>query len=120
MDRLVYSYENGTNKLLSVKDDSSLTNNFSSDIDAGQDDENYHYDKIGQLIKDEQEGLDIEWRVDGKVKSITKSNDQILFFYDGLGNRIAKKSNNNASQGGTKQPIILEMLKVTPWRYIIN
>ncbi|QOG02171.1 RHS repeat protein [Flavobacterium sp. MDT1-60] len=43
------------------------------------------------MTKDKQEGIDIDWRVDGKVKSVTKSNGIVISFeYDGLGNRIAK------------------------------
>ncbi|RTY91780.1 hypothetical protein EKL32_18115, partial [Flavobacterium sp. GSN2] len=52
---------------------------------------NYEYDKIGQLVKDKAENLTIKWRVDGKVKSVTKGGDVTTFIYDGLGNRIAKR-----------------------------
>src|SRR6218665_3039695 len=35
---------------------------------------NYSYDAEGRLIKDKQEGIDlIQWRVDGKVKSINNT-----------------------------------------------
>ncbi|MBQ4819099.1 RHS repeat-associated core domain-containing protein [Aquimarina sp. MMG016] len=53
---------------------------------------NYEYDAIGQLISDKKEGItDIEWRVDGKVRKITKDDGStISFAYDGLGNRISK------------------------------
>ncbi len=51
----------------------------------------YEYDAIGQLISDKAEGINtINWRVDGKVESILKTDKQIFFKYDGLGNRIAK------------------------------
>jgi len=33
---------------------------------------NYSYDEEGRLIKDVQENIEIEWRVDGKVKNITR------------------------------------------------
>lgn len=52
---------------------------------------NYIYDDIGQLIEDKTEGLLIDWRVDGKVKSVTKQDGTVIrFTYDGLGNRIGK------------------------------
>ncbi len=60
---------------------------------------NYTYDAIGQLTRDAAEGLTIAWRVDGKVKSVTKDNGEVItFVYDGLGNRIAKTTKN----GGEK------------------
>ncbi|MEX0595907.1 MAG: hypothetical protein WD512_05335, partial [Candidatus Paceibacterota bacterium] len=99
MDKLDYKYSLGTNKLTHVNDDLILSSQFTVDVD-NQIVNNYTYDAIGQLKSDVAEGItNINWRVDGKVKSIIKANDQIVFFYDGLGNRIAKKSNNSPSQG---------------------
>ncbi|WP_203258194.1 RHS repeat-associated core domain-containing protein [Hyunsoonleella ulvae] len=113
MDRLSYNYnsnqltQNSTlrnNRLYSV-DDTVAANTFEDiDIDGGQstgvfdtqsgefNNANYQYDAIGQLISDEQEGItNINWRVDGKVESITKDDGTITSFeYDGLGNRISK------------------------------
>ncbi len=95
MDKLTYElYNPNTNQLNYVKDDvgSSV---FSEDIDS-QENDNYLYDNIGQLVEDKAEGLTIFWRVDGKVKEIYnvsdngKSTEIISFEYDGLGNRIAK------------------------------
>ncbi|WP_156133330.1 RHS repeat-associated core domain-containing protein [Lacinutrix sp. Hel_I_90] len=60
---------------------------------------NYVYDAIGQLTQDKTEGLIIEWRVDGKVRKVIKravnkpydiKRQEIVFQYDGLGNRIGK------------------------------
>ncbi|OUL60434.1 deaminase domain-containing protein [Flavobacterium sp. AJR] len=98
MDKLTYNYNSGTNQLRRVQD--AIANNVftngapddtSLDIDNQTAEENYEYDDIGQLTKDKQEGIDIDWRVDGKVKSVTKNNGTVISFeYDGLGNRIAK------------------------------
>jgi YD repeat-containing protein len=99
MDNLSYNYKEGTNQLTHVDD--SVDDDVFLNIDIDDQDENYtidgvsynnyNYDEIGQLTKDISEGLDIEWRVDGKVSSITKSDGQhIAFTYDGLGNRISK------------------------------
>lgn len=101
MDQLTYNYTAGTNKLRHVSDavannlfTNGTANDTSLDIDS-QIADNYGYDDIGQLIADEQEGLKIDWRVDGKVKSVTKNNGTILSFeYDGLGNRTAKAVTN--------------------------
>ncbi|MFD2041434.1 DUF6443 domain-containing protein, partial [Flavobacterium artemisiae] len=106
MDQLTYHYNAGTNQLRRVNDavdkgvftngapdDTSLDidNQYDKNAPSNTDYENYVYDKIGQLTRDKQEGIDIEWRVDGKVKSVTKNNGTIISFeYDGLGNRIAK------------------------------
>lgn len=97
MDQLSYNYTAGTNQLRHVNDavaagvfTDGAPNDTSLDID-NQTADNYGYDSIGQLITDQQEGLEIEWRVDGKVQSVTKNNGTVIDFeYDGLGNRIAK------------------------------
>ncbi|WP_131701568.1 RHS repeat-associated core domain-containing protein [Flavobacterium sp. ABG] len=108
MDQLTYHYKAGTNRLNRVNDvvpnaefSNSKTNpdDTSLDIDnqydkrnpENPDYKNYEYDDIGQLTHDNQEKIKIDWRVDGKVKSVTKENGTIVSFeYDGLGNRIAK------------------------------
>ncbi|MBN8641156.1 MAG: thrombospondin type 3 repeat-containing protein [Flavobacteriales bacterium] len=94
MDRFEYNYIPYTNKLKSINDDVTISDNFTEDIDHQTDNDNYVYDEIGQLIQDKAENIDkIIWRVDGKVKSVQKGNGRqtINFFYDGLGNRIAKQ-----------------------------
>ncbi|QKX05219.1 hypothetical protein HN014_09910 [Aquimarina sp. TRL1] len=89
MDELSYTYKPNTNQLDHVTD--AVRRKKFNDITT-QSAGNYTYDAIGQLTKDEAEGITaIAWRVDGKVKSITKSDQtRIRFAYDGLGNRIAK------------------------------
>ncbi|MEO1033829.1 MAG: hypothetical protein AAFX55_20775, partial [Bacteroidota bacterium] len=96
MDKLRYFYYDtdndgipqNSNRLRIVKDDAP--NNFDVDIDSH--DYDYKYDNIGQLITDEDEGIkEIEWRVDGKVDRVIKTDGSIVgFAYDGLGNRISK------------------------------
>ncbi|HEX8015602.1 MAG TPA: RHS repeat-associated core domain-containing protein, partial [Flavobacterium sp.] len=105
MDNFTYKYKSGTNKLTNVFD---VANDIFTEtgIDIKQnlnekaayneynpDTHNYIYDDIGQLIQDKNEGLIIDWRVDGKVKKVTNSKIGITidFEYDGLGNRIAKR-----------------------------
>ncbi|AXT51731.1 hypothetical protein D1818_13090 [Aquimarina sp. BL5] len=98
MDDFTYNYNTDAtgnkinNQLRSVSDVASLDANFDTDIDSGQSVDNYQYDAIGQLTKDEAEGLtNIEWRVDGKIRQITKTDGSTIGFnYDGLGNRISK------------------------------
>ncbi|MCF6133253.1 DUF6443 domain-containing protein, partial [Flavobacterium wongokense] len=93
MDQFTYNYQPGTNKLLNIEDGMTETARFKEDID-NQPANNYKYDVLGQLVSDVTGNINkIDWRVDGKVKSINKSNSKfsINFFYDGLGNRVAKQ-----------------------------
>ena len=99
-DPAAYNYKTRTNQLRHVKDavgagvftnNDKNANDTSLDIDS-QPDDNYTYDEIGQLTSDKLEGIDIAWRVDGKVSKVTKKNGTIISFeYDGLGNRTSKK-----------------------------
>ncbi|MBF4485035.1 RHS repeat-associated core domain-containing protein [Flavobacterium sp. CSZ] len=98
-DPSAYNYKTRTNQLQNVKDavgagiftNSKNLNDTSLDID-NQSDDNYTYDAIGQLTSDKLEGIDIDWRVDGKVNKVTKKNGTVISFeYDGLGNRTSKK-----------------------------
>ncbi|PIQ16874.1 MAG: hypothetical protein COW66_14030, partial [Flavobacteriaceae bacterium CG18_big_fil_WC_8_21_14_2_50_34_36] len=116
MDDFEYSYKTATNKLQIVKDNINTSNeivDFETDLkdqhallnsqynttydESDEATHNYVYDRIGQLVKDRTEGLEISWRVDGKVKEIlkapfgSKTNSIIRFDYDGLGNRVAKR-----------------------------
>ncbi|PGH38591.1 MAG: hypothetical protein CRN43_14150, partial [Candidatus Nephrothrix sp. EaCA] len=50
----------------------------------------YEYDAIGNLVKDNNEGLTITWIPSGKVRSVTKPDTTIYFRYDAAGNRITK------------------------------
>ena len=111
MDNFTYLYKNGTNRLNNVFDVAEdifiatgvdIKKTKPAEISANNAGVyNYVYDEIGQLIEDKNEGLKIEWRTDGKVKKVIKStgasNRIISFEYDGLGNRIAKKTLNTSS-----------------------
>ncbi|MBC9929530.1 RHS repeat-associated core domain-containing protein [Chitinophaga qingshengii] len=90
MDQLSYTYTNGTNRLLHIKDQVAKEQ-YDIDIDS-QDDNNYAYDSIGNLVHDKQAGVSIKWNVYGKISQITKDdNTQIYYTYDVAGNRISKK-----------------------------
>jgi len=92
-----------TNRLLAVQDGTSSDPGL-DDLKPGQkfsstdlDVNNYTYDAIGNLIKDEQEDIEeITWTVSGKVKTIRRAvkedvgKPDLEFFYDGTGNRIRK------------------------------
>ncbi|WP_422103845.1 polymorphic toxin-type HINT domain-containing protein [Winogradskyella sp.] len=132
MDNFSYQYNTDVqdkalrnNRLYAVTENLATDNAFDSDIDTGQnigvlnedtgefdgilnpvtsliEGPNYQYDAIGQLIKDEQEGIsNIDWRVDGKVRQITKADGTTISFdYDGLGNRLSKTT---VPQGDAQQ-----------------
>ena len=56
MDNLTYTYQTATNKLTHV-DDNVNKGNYDNDIDD-QDPNNYTYDAIGNLIKDNAEEIE--------------------------------------------------------------
>lgn len=53
----------------------------------------YQYDKIGNLVLDQHEGVKISWTPYGKVREVRSKSDSLIttFRYDGSGNRIEKK-----------------------------
>lgn len=58
-----------------------------------EDDGTYQYDAIGNLIKDQDEGVLISWTPYGKVRAVHTKGDSInvYFRYDASGNRVEKK-----------------------------
>jgi len=59
---------------------------------------NYAYDKIGNLIQDAYDTLNlIEWNLQGKIAHIDKGSFDLYFEYDPMGNRL-KKHNTSTSQ----------------------
>jgi RHS repeat-associated protein len=96
MDSLSYKYNlygSGylkNNKLRHIRDAVSA-GQYTEDIDS-QNDDNYSYDPIGNLIKDTKDSIDnITWTVYGKIKKIEKTNGtNIVYTYDPGGNRISK------------------------------
>ncbi len=84
-----------TNKLASVNDLNTTTTTYLDDIESGQGDNNYGYDEIGNLVRDDQEDIaSIEWSVYGKIRKITRTpfslKSDLEFRYDASGNRICK------------------------------
>ena len=93
MDAFSYNYLANNNQLLSV-DDVISSSDFTGDVDDQQSN-NYGYDEIGQLIKDDAEKIDkITWTVTNKVKKVIYKGDlqgkKIRFEYDAMGHRISK------------------------------
>lgn len=87
MDSFSYAYQAGTNRLRHVKDGVNA-GYYSNDVD-NQDDDNYEYDNIGNVIKDKASGITkIEWTISGKIKQTTQNNSPLQYGYDATGNRI--------------------------------
>ncbi len=95
IDQLSYGYVRDANqqlvnnRLRHVKDGAGK---FGDDI-GSQVDDNYSYDGIGNLTRDTQDHIEIDWTVYGKVAKVTKtdgSNQVITYSYDATGNRVGK------------------------------
>jgi RHS repeat-associated protein len=100
MDDFEYHYNSGNNQLNGLKDLAGPSLFGDRDIDdATMDSGNYSYDEIGRLISDVDEGIDeIHWTVTNKVKEIEyTSGKRIVFDYNPMGNRIAKKVYQNTT-----------------------
>jgi RHS repeat-associated protein len=118
MDKMTYQYPkdaNGkilNNRLRYVHDEVPAAN-YAEDIDSQtpltldlvnkelkpeQPTDNYVYDAIGNLIKDNKEGINkINWNVYGKIAGIEKQNSTITYRYDAGGNRITKTVGNTTT-----------------------
>ena len=129
-DQLSYQYEKnivGTNTYLVNNKINQVQDLITSGIVSGEilnqtNPNNYIYDAIGNLIKDESENLEnIDWDVYGKIKTIKKvepfsifttggyhtANQQTFtYVYDAMGQRVKKIIDNDiiksTSGGGTK------------------
>lgn len=89
-----------TNQLAQVQDAVGTTT-FDKDIETQSNTDNYLYDKIGNLIKDKQENMDITWTPSGKIDNIVidqaNKKQLIVFKYDPMGNRILKIVHNGST-----------------------
>ena len=109
MDDLTYNYQkDGSGKLLNNRlrhiDDTVAASKFVGlDIDD-QSADNYGYDEIGQLIKDDAEGIsEITWLAGGKVRFIkqTDGDDNLEFGYDAMGDRVIKSAEGIVAADGS-------------------
>jgi RHS repeat-associated protein len=78
-----------------INDQATFTPASSSNPNIINTANNYGYDALGNLARDNQEEIaNIDWTVDGKIKTITRSSGStkvdLEFIYDSFGNRIAK------------------------------
>ncbi|WP_343786381.1 RHS repeat-associated core domain-containing protein, partial [Wandonia haliotis] len=97
MDRFVYNYHTlggqPSNRLNYVVDNGTDYSSY-DDIKTGQTTSNYTYNKIGELIEDASEDMELEWRYgDHKLSKITRTDaasPNITFLYTPFGQRAMK------------------------------
>ncbi len=94
MDQLSYHYKTDKpNQLLRVDDAVTLETN-AKDI-KDQEGANYEYNSIGQLIKNNEEGIGYAYNASGLVTEVTKNNVPLVkFYYSDKGHRVRKESYN--------------------------
>jgi RHS repeat-associated protein len=90
MDSLAYHYPpSGESNQLNHVTDFIADNASAEDIDS-QNADNYGYDEVGNMVRDDQSGVsNIAWTPAGKIARVTNGSD-LIYRYDGLGNRISK------------------------------
>ncbi len=54
---------------------------YNLDIDNQTNIQNYKYDAIGNLIRDEQENMDISWTPTGKIAKINQNKKKIILTF---------------------------------------
>ena len=90
MDRLNYTYRDGTNQLWSVQD-GIAAGAYTGDID-NQGGSNYSYDRIANLIGDVSENISqVNWTVYGKIGNIQKKQAFLGYVYNAGGERVVKQ-----------------------------
>ncbi|WP_303316690.1 RHS repeat-associated core domain-containing protein [Flavivirga abyssicola] len=91
MDQLSYNYDpTKPNQLLRV-DDAAGTVLEGKDI-GDQDGENYEYNEIGQLVKNNAEGIEYVYNASGLVTEVKKNSLPLVkFFYNDKGYRVKKE-----------------------------
>ncbi len=127
IDDLTYGYNldgngNLVNNKLNHIDDPVSSLLCSYDIDD-QSQDNYLYDAIGNLTKDNAEGIDnIEWNAYGKIKKIIRTfssaEKSLEFVYDAQGNRVCKiVKPRYANMDGTKTRDEWDTYNSASWLY---
>lgn len=128
MDRLTYHYEDEKNRLNHVDESliSNTHNGTKQDI-IDQQENNYTYDKIGNLTKDIAEDITIKWNVYGKVSEVIpckaeqadKQKYHIKFSYDATGNRVKKEVNTvPVFNGNTLNEAAADITNITISYYV--
>ncbi|WP_405206218.1 RHS repeat-associated core domain-containing protein [Aquimarina sp. LLG6339-5] len=101
MDKLSYAYKTDKpNQLLRV-DDAAGDVNGADDI-GDQNGNNYEYNEIGQLVKNNEENIEYLYNASGLVTEVKKDNQSLVkFFYNDKNHRVRKESYNPNSSATT-------------------
>lgn len=92
IDNLTYQYPDPLKNRLGYVTD-AVSGSPSNDLPSGQVAQNYQYDAIGNLVRDNQGQIDsVYWDLYGKVSTMEMGNEnlRIHYDYDGMGNRVRK------------------------------
>lgn len=114
MDRFVYNYHTlgseRSNRLSYVTDNGTDYSAY-DDIKSGQATGNYTYNKIGELVSDASEDMELEWRTgDHKLLRVIRTDDaspNLTFMYNPFGQRIMKIATERANGNPTEMEGIL-------------
>ncbi|MEW7280852.1 RHS repeat-associated core domain-containing protein [Aquimarina sp. 2201CG1-2-11] len=92
MDQLSYTYKTDKpNQLLRVND--AVGDVVGADDIGDQSGENYEYNSIGQLVKNNEENISYLYNASGLVTQVNKDNQPLVkFFYNDKGHRVRKES----------------------------
>ncbi|WPQ63658.1 hypothetical protein SIO70_02125 [Chitinophaga sancti] len=103
MDKLTYGYIRDAsgyllNNRLSQVTDAITTHDYGTADLKSQSDNNYSYDKMGNMVSDLEGGLaNVTWTAYGKIRTITKADGSTIEYkYDADGNRIYKSYTNDS------------------------
>lgn len=100
MDDLQYTYTNGTNQLSHV-DDSAGDVSGADDL-SDQEVNNYIYNSIGQLVRNESENIDYFYNASGLVTQVDQNGQAVVkFFYNDRNHRVKKESYANGILANT-------------------
>ncbi|RBL88136.1 DUF6443 domain-containing protein [Chitinophaga flava] len=91
LDQLTYKYEDNSNKLLLVKDDSPVASQLGDFKDGNKNGNDYEYDLNGNLKKDLNKDISsIRYNHLNLPAVITSGKGDIIYQYDALGNKVQK------------------------------
>jgi RHS repeat-associated protein len=93
IDELNYAYDENSNRLLNVEDDSLNPSGFKDDANTGQNPpEDYEYDSLGNLVKDENKNItQITYNhLNLPVNILFSNGNTIAYLYDAAGGKLKK------------------------------
>jgi len=99
IDTLIRYDQNG-NLLHSIRYTYSADRNRLSSINVtgtGIGSSSYQYDALGNLIRDNNENINVTWNVIGKVKSVQTPNNILSFAYNPFGQRQIKRTASDST-----------------------